>query len=123
MYVIPNPTKLKACYDAIQQQVSRFTSNDYYTDQQLATAKAILVRSKIRQMEKPSSLPSQLSYYWCSASFNYDTDLVGNYQKVTRADIDTYLNTYIKGKPLVAGIILKPELNKQANVNTFFTSK
>jgi zinc protease len=121
--VVPNPNKLKECYDAIQQQISRFTAADYYTDQQLATAKAILVRTKIRDLEKPSSLPSQLSYTWCSASFNYGTDLVDNYQKITRTDIDKYLNTYIKGKPLVAGITLKSDLNKQANVNTFFTSK
>jgi zinc protease len=123
MDVVPNPTKLKECYDAIQQQVTRFTASDYYTDQQLATAKATLVRTKIREMEKPSSLPSQLSYHWCSTSLDYNTDLIGNYQKVTRADIDKYLNAYIKGKAMVAGIILQPALNKHANVNAFFTSK
>jgi hypothetical protein len=33
------------------------------------------------------------------------------------------LNAYIKGKAMVAGIILQPALNKHANVNAFFTSK
>jgi zinc protease len=59
---------------------------------------------------------------WCSTSFEYGTDINSNYQKVTRADIKRYIDTYINQKPVVAGIILKPELNKQANVESFFVA-
>jgi len=123
IYVLPNPNRLKECYDAIQQQISRFGAADYYTDEQLATAKAVLLREKERDYEKPSRLPSLWSYFWCSTSLNYATDITSNYQKVTRADINRYLKTYIVNKPLIAGMIIKPEANKQYNVNSFFTSK
>lgn len=119
--VIPNPAKLKECYEALQQQISRFSTPDYYTDAQLATAKAVLLRNQVRSLERPSSLPSQLSYMWCSTSYEYGTDLVNNYQKITREDIAKYLQTYINKKPMVAGIILHPELNKKADVKAFFT--
>jgi zinc protease len=123
LFVVPNPTKIKECHTEIQNQLSQFGKADYYTDEQLADAKAILLRNHSREMEKPSSLPSQLSYQWCSTSFDYYTNLTDNYQKVSRDDIAKYLNTYIVNKPLVAGIILTPELSKQVNVASFFVAK
>ncbi len=121
--VIPNPNKLKECTDEMKKQIAMWGNADYYTDQQLADAKAIRLRDAIREKEKPSSLASQLSYNWCSTSINYATNMDANYQKVNRADIKKYLETYIIKKPMVAGIILNPELNKKANVSSFFASK
>ncbi|SFS46026.1 M16 family metallopeptidase [Mucilaginibacter polytrichastri] len=123
MYVMPNPNKLKECYTEVQNQLSLLVKPDYYTDEQLKDAKAILLRNAQRNKEKPSSLPSQLSYQWCSTSLNYFTDNDSNYQKITRADIARYVQKYIAGKPMVAGIIIKPELSKQNNVATFFAAK
>ncbi|MFD0792385.1 M16 family metallopeptidase [Mucilaginibacter litoreus] len=123
LFVMPNPTKLKECYDEIQNQMSQWGKPDYYTDEQLADAKAILLRNHSREMEKPSSIPSQLSYQWCSTSLDYYTDLTNNYQKVTRADIAKFINTYVVGKPMVSGIILTPEASKAANVASFFVAK
>ena len=121
-FIVPNPNKLKECYDEALNQISQFGRADYYTDEQLADAKAILLRNHSREMEKPSSLPSQLSFNWCSTSLNYDTDLISNYQKVTRADISGYVSAYITGKPSVAGLIINPETSKATNAKTFFVA-
>jgi zinc protease len=123
MFVNPNPNKLKECYAEIMNQISHFADPNYFTDEQLNDAKAILVRNSIQRKEKPSSLPSQASYQWCSTSLNFYTDLDNNYQKVTREDIIRYINKYIAGKPMVAGLIIKPELSKQLDAKTFFAAK
>lgn len=123
MGIEPNPTKLKECYDEVINQVSQWSKADYYTDEQLKDAQAILLRNSIHRKEKPSSLASQLSYQWCSTSLNYGTDLDSNYQKVTRADIKKFVDTYIIGKPYAAGIIIAPALSKQLNVASFFVAK
>jgi len=123
IFVVPNPDKLKECYDELMKQISMFANPDYFTDEQLKDAKAILFRNSIYNKEKPSTLPSQMSYQWCSTSLDFYTDLTDNYQKVTRADIQKYLDTYIVGKPMVAGIVIKPELSKQYNVASFFAAK
>jgi len=120
LFVVPNPNKLKECYEVLQTQVSQWSNPDYYTDEQLNDAKAILLRNHSRETEKPSSLPSQLSYQWCSTSLNYFTDLTDNYQKVSRADIAKYISTYITGKPSIAGLIINPEMSKQSDAKTFF---
>ncbi|RZA00065.1 MAG: insulinase family protein [Sphingobacteriaceae bacterium] len=123
LFVVPNPNKLKECQEEILKQISMWNKPDYYTDEQLNDAKSILKRNALRSKEKPSSLPSQLSYQWCSTSLNYFTALTANYLKVTRADIKKYVDTYIAGKPKVAGIIIKPELSKQYNVASFFVAQ
>ncbi|WP_259069767.1 M16 family metallopeptidase [Mucilaginibacter sp. X4EP1] len=123
IFVVPNPNKLKECYAEINNQLVLMSSPDYYTDEQMKDAKAILLRENIRAKEKPSSLPSQVSYDWCSTSLNYYTNITDDYQKITRADISKYLSTYILNKPFVAGMIISPDLNKQVNANSFFTAK
>jgi len=123
IFVVPNPNKLKECYDELNKQIAMFADDDYFTDEQLKDAKAILLRNDTFNKEKPSTLPSQMSYQWCSTSLNFYTDLIDNYQKVSRADIQKYLKTYVVGKPMVAGIVIKPELSKQYNVASFFAAK
>ncbi|HVS91882.1 MAG TPA: pitrilysin family protein [Mucilaginibacter sp.] len=123
IFVNPNPNKLKECYAELLNQIGHFADADYYTDEQLQEAKDILHRNFIRANEKPSSLPSQISYDWCSTSLNYYTDQEKNYQKVTRADITRYIDKYIAGKPMVAGLIIKPETSKEVNAASFFVAK
>ncbi|SDS27354.1 Predicted Zn-dependent peptidase [Mucilaginibacter mallensis] len=123
IFVVPNPNKLKECYAELTNQISMFDNPDYYTDDQLKDAKGILLRNDIRAKEKPSSLASQLSFMWCSTSLNYYTDNTDDYQKVTRADIKRYLETYLINKPLVGGMIISPDLNKTVNAASFFAAK
>jgi len=120
--VVPNPNKLKECYTELMHQVSIWDSPDYFTDEQLADAKAIMLRQDIRSKEKPSRLNSQVSDAWASTSFNFYTDKTDDYQKVTRADIKTYLDNYVIGKPLVGGLIIAPDLNKTVNAASFFVA-
>lgn len=120
IYLLPNPLKLKECYEEVMKQIKMWTDNDYYTDEQLSTAKMILQRNFIRQTEKPSSLASQITYNWCSASFEYGTDLIQNYSRITRADIKRYLDTYIVNKNYVAGTIINAEMSKSTGISGFF---
>jgi len=64
IYVLPNPQRLKECHEELLKQVKMWGDADYFTDAQLADAKAILKRSFIRRQEKPSSLASQITYNW-----------------------------------------------------------
>jgi zinc protease len=123
MFVVPNPNKLKECYAELMNQLNQFAGPDYFTDEQLKVAKAILLRNSIHNKEKPSGLPGQVSFDWCSTSLNYYTDLDDNYQKVTRGDIIRYIKKYIADKPMVAGLIINPELNQQVNAGAFFAAK
>jgi zinc protease len=123
IFVVPNPNKLKECYTEMMNQIGQFANPDYYTEEQLQTAKEVFMRNEIRNNEKPSSLSMQLTYWWASTSLDYFTDYVPNLMKVTKKDITDYVQRYIAGKPYVAGMIINAEMNKQLNPAEFFKAK
>lgn len=110
IYVTPIPGKMKECYAEVMKQVNLWSAGDYFSDADLAKAKAGLKRQKIRSEEKPSSLASFLTYNWASTSLDYMTDYFAAMDGVTRADIQRYINKYIAGKPYVAGLIINKEM-------------
>jgi len=120
IFVVPNPNKLKECNAEILNQVKMWAQDDYITDEQLADAKQIMRRNDIRQKEKPSQLPHQLTYQWCSTSLDYYTHYLESCEKVTKQDIKNYVTKYIDGKSYVAGMIINPEMYKASQPDTFF---
>ena len=120
IFAVPNPGKLKEFCAEVTNQVSHFADADYFTDEQLETAKENLRRNHIRNVEKPSSLASNLTYWWCSGSLNFFTDYVPGMMSITRADIQQYLNKYIINKPFVAGMIINEAMNKQLKPADYF---
>ncbi len=120
LFAVPNPARLKEFNQELMNQISHFGDTDYFTDEQLATAKEIIRRNKIRSNEKPSSLPSQLTYQWCSTSLDYFTDYTDACMKVSRQDLQQFALKYLAGKPFVAGMIINAEMNKELNPGEYF---
>jgi len=121
-FIVPNPLKLKDCYEEAMKQVKMWGDDNYFSDDQLQTAKDNLLRNKIRNEEKPSDLSHTLTYWWCSTSLDYSTDYDDNMQKITRGDIQRYVKKYITDKPLVGGLIINDEMNKQYKPSEYFTT-
>jgi zinc protease len=111
---------MKECYAEMMNQIKQWGNADYFTDAELAKAKAGLKRQQIRQNEKPSSLASQVTFHWNSTSLNYFTDYFPAMDKVTRDDIRQYVNKYITGKHYVGGMIINKEMNEQYKPAAYF---
>jgi zinc protease len=120
VFVVPNPEKMKECYEEVLNQVSKWADEGYFTEDQLQTAKDNLLRNKIRNEEKPSTLSMSMTFWWASTSLDYFTDYNANMQKVTTAEIRQYINRYITGKPFVAGMIINDEMSKQLKPGEYF---
>jgi zinc protease len=120
IFAVPNPEKLKEFNQELMNQISHLGDADYFTDEQLATAKEIILRNKIRNSEKPSSLASQLTYQWCSTSLDYFTDYTDACMKVSKKDLQLYAQKYLIGKFFAAGMIINAEMNKQLNPGEYF---
>jgi zinc protease len=117
---MPVPGKLKECYAEVMNQISQFDKPGYFTDAELAKAKEGLKRQQIRAMEKPSSLASQLTYWWCSTSLDFFTDYFPAMNSVTKSDIQNYVTKYITGKPYIAGMIINSEMNNEYKPVAYF---
>jgi zinc protease len=118
--VTPIADKMEACYKEVMNQISQWNTADYFSDAELQRAKAALKRQQIRDNEKPSDLSKTVTYNWTSTSLNYFTDYFDAMDKVTKQDIQKYINRYVTGKPYVAGMIINADMNKQHNPSAYF---
>jgi zinc protease len=123
VFAVPNPMKMKESYETLMKEISHWADDDYFTDEQLQTAKDQLRRNQIRSSEKPSALSMQLTFQWCSTSLDYFTAYPADLQKITRKDIQRYIKKYITDKNYVAGMIISEEMAKQLKPEEYFKTK
>ena len=118
LFMVPNPMKIKSFYGKLMEQVNRFDAPDYFTDEQLETAKNKLIMDDIYNKEKTSAYVHTVTFWWASASIDYYTTYNDMIKKVTRKDIAEYVDKYIKGKPSVTGLLLNPKMKESLGINS-----
>lgn len=104
-----SPANYKKCQKAIYDELEKMTSKDYYSDEQLESAKTILSINDQYSRERPSQFVHTVGYWWAIAGLDYYLNYVENLNDVTRDDVIDYLNTYIVGKKHVEGVLVSPE--------------
>lgn len=101
---IPIPATKKAIA-AIEDEIAKWNAQDYFTDNEMTTAKRILEGDRLYETESASEFAtSGLPLWWASAGLDYYVHYIDNVKKVTRADIQRYLDRWIKGKNYVLGV-------------------
>ncbi|MBE7515533.1 MAG: insulinase family protein [Chloracidobacterium sp.] len=112
--LITQPEKAKAALAALYDEIAHFTDADYFTDQELVNAITLTEARDLFEREKLSSYAHTLSFWWSSTGTQYYRGYYGNMRKITRADINRYINTYIKGKPHVGLAMMSDASQKTA---------
>ncbi|WP_168211010.1 M16 family metallopeptidase [Persicimonas caeni] len=107
------PQNLKKAIRAVLEEIHRLEDPDYYTDEQLESAKTILAVQDTYDREKTSSFAHTVSFWWATAGLDYYLDYVENLKAVTRADIARYVKEYIGDDPYVMGVLLSKEQKEQ----------
>ncbi len=108
--------KLKAAIAAINQQIQQFDAPDYYTDEELSSAKVLLDVEEIYRREKPSDYAHTISFWWASSGLDYYASYVEKLKTVTRADIQNYVRRYIKNRPRIFGVMISPGDQQKAGL-------
>ena len=105
--------KFKDALKALNEEIAKFDSPDYFTDQELEYAKTLLDVSEIYDREKPSQYAHTVSFWWASSGLDYYTTYVENLRKVSREDIRQYVRKYMKNKPRIVSALLSEEDQKR----------
>ena len=121
VFLVPNPAKVKEAFAKLDEEIAKWDDDDYFTDEQLATAKKMISIQDAYGKEQTSQFLHTVTYWWASASLDYYFNYVDNLNKVTREDIKNYVTTYIQGKPHVVGLLLSPEMKEQMQVESLQT--
>jgi zinc protease len=116
IFLVPNPAKIQEAYKKLGEHMNMWDADDYFSDEQLETAKNMLIIEQTRSKESTSSYVHLITFWWASASIDYYTGYIENLKKVTKADIQKYVRNYIKNKPMVTGLLLSPDMKTKMNV-------
>jgi zinc protease len=111
-----SPEKTQAALKAIYNEVSHFDDKDYFTDDQLESAKALLEADDLYSREKLSDYSHTLSFWWASTGLEYFRGYLGRLRATSRADISRYVTTYIQGKPHIGLALLSAGAQEKAKI-------
>jgi len=103
------PDKARAAIKAMYEEVAHFNDKDYYTDEQLESAKALLEADDLYSREKLSDYTHTLSFWWASTGLEYFRGYLPRLRTTSRADVSRYVTTYIQGKPHIGLALMSNE--------------
>lgn len=110
------PDKAKDAIKAVYAELNAFTQPDYFSNEELESAKAILESQDLIRREKLSEYAQTLGFWWSSTGIEYYRGYYKNLRSSSRADIDRYIKTYIQGKNHVAIAMMAPGVKEQTGL-------
>ena len=98
-------------------EIAHFNDKDYYTDEQLESAKALLEADDLYSREKFDEYAKTLGFWWSSTGIDYFRGYLGNLRRTSRAQTSAgYISTYIQGKPHVSLALISEQAQQQAKL-------
>lgn len=110
------PGREREALAAIGEELSRFASPDYFTDEQVRTAQTLLAVSEVFASQDVETIARTLSYWWCSASIDYYLNYVDQLYAVERPAIAAFVERYIVGAPKALVLMTSAETVAAAGI-------
>jgi zinc protease len=110
------PDKAKAATAAAYNEIAHFNDPDYFTDEELESAKALLEADDLYSREKLSEYSHTISFWWASTGLDYFRGYLKRLRATSRGDISRYLTTYVQGKPHVGLALMSDESLKASGL-------
>lgn len=110
IFLVPNPQSVTEAWKVLQDNIAQWADPNYYTDEQLQTAKNQLAIQDAYSKESTSDFIHTVTYWWASANIPYYTNYEKNIMSVTKEDIAQYVKKYIIDQPHVNGLLLNPAM-------------
>ncbi len=104
--ITTTPENLDRTMKVFWQQVAKFADTNYFSDEELATAKNVLRSQTLYRSEKLSDFTHDLAFWWASAGLDYYGTYLDDLSKVTKQDVANYVRRYIQNKPYVLGMAM-----------------
>jgi zinc protease len=102
------PSNFESVLAAVREEIDHFADPDYFSDEQIETAKTLLAVSELYSRQQSTDWVHTVSFWWAVAGLDYYREYVRNLQAVTREEIERYVTTYIQNQPYVLGALMNP---------------
>jgi zinc protease len=114
--LITTPDKAKAALKAVYAELAQFDKPNYFTDEELESAKTILESRDLFDREKLSDYAHTLGFWWSSTGIDYFRGYHKSLRATSRADINRYVKNYIQGKPHIGVALISANAQAQAKL-------
>lgn len=114
--MVTTPDKAKDALKAVYAQIEQFDKPDYFTNEELESAKTILESRDLFEREELSEYAHTLSFWWSSTGIDYFRGYHKNLRATTRGEINKYIDTYIQGKPHVGIALLSSDAKAESGL-------
>ncbi len=108
----------RAAMKALDEEIAHFGDAGYVTAAELQHVQAERTVSSAFGLERSSELAHTIGFWWSVASLDYFLGYVDNMAGRTLDDLRAYANTYIVGKPRLAGVLISPEDRRALQLTT-----
>jgi zinc protease len=112
------PENVVGLHRAIHEEIARLDDPDYFSDEDMSSAKAQMAINETYSRESSSQIAHTVGFWWAVAGIDYYKDYIDNIQQVTRDDIARFVGTYLKDKPYVSGVLISPEARAETGLTT-----
>lgn len=92
--------------DVLFAEIAAMADEGYFTDEDLAIAKAELRTSRAYERESGERLSHDFTFFWASASIDYYESYLEECDKVTLAQVRQFVRNYLVGRPCVLGLLM-----------------
>ncbi len=114
--LVTTPDKAKAALKAAYAEIAQFDKPDYFTDEELESAKTILESRDLFDREKPSEYSHTLGFWWSSTGIDYFRGYYKNLRATSRMDTNRYVKTYIQGKPHIGVALISTQAQAETKI-------
>ncbi|HST54202.1 MAG TPA: pitrilysin family protein [Pyrinomonadaceae bacterium] len=112
------PDKARAAVAAAYNEIAHFNDPDYFTDEELLSAKALVEADDLYSREKLDDYSHVVSFWWSTTGLDYFRGYLRRLRATSRSDISRYVSTYIQGKPHVGLALMSDESAKASGLTT-----
>jgi zinc protease len=108
--MIPNAENMQAAYQTLWRNIDNWASPDYFTEEQLETAKIQLAINQAFETEATSDFVHTITFYWGIASIDYYAHYIERINAVTLKEIQQFASKYIEDQPHVVGLLINSSM-------------
>lgn len=112
------PDKATAALAAVYNEIAHFADADYFTDEELASAKALLEADDLYSREELSEYVHAVAFWWSSTGLEYFRTYLPHLRTTTRADVQRFVNRYVRNQPHVGVALLSSDALTASHLTT-----
>lgn len=116
--LVTSPDSAKSALKTVYAEIAQMDKPDYFTDEELNSAKTILESRDLFEREKLSEYAHTLGFWWSSTGIEYFRGYHKNLRATSRAEITRYVKTYMQGKPHIGVALISSQAQTQAKITS-----